>query len=65
MRALHSPMLQYGISTTANLHVELVTSHDDKNDSACVYNLIALSDPDLGTGRSYYKPPLPRPHCTD
>ena len=32
MRALHSPMLQYGISVTANLHVELDSSHDDKID---------------------------------
>ena len=47
MRALHSPMLQYGISVTANL--ELVTSHDDKIDSARTSNLVALSDLDLGT----------------
>ena len=59
MRALHSPMLQYGISVTANL--ELVTNHDDKIDSVYLSNLIALSDLDLGTGQSYYNlcpPPL-------
>ena len=54
MRALHSPMLQYGISVTANL--ELVSSHNDITDPAYLSNLIALSNPDLGYTITY---PLP------